>query len=94
MMKLKVNFRSLVNLFGLISVLKDFFYNEDSLKKIYRVLMGGLIAYIVGKTAYMSYKVFKQGFVKEIHRRIEDDDDNIGYEADRPEFQEDSPSII
>lgn len=91
MRRFSTNLHRLAKLIGLIGILKDFFEDEEKLKKIYRVLMGGLIAYIIGKTVYMSYKVFKQGFVKEIHRRIDDDEDNDGDfpspEAD-PEFGE------
>lgn len=76
--KINTQLHRLAKLIGLIGVLKDFFGDEEKLKKIYRVLMGGLIAYIIGKTAYMSYKVFTQGFVKEIHRRIDEDGENEG----------------
>lgn len=77
----------IAKLIGLIGILKDFFDDEEKLKKLYRGLLVGLIAYIIGKTTYMSYKVFKQGFVKEIHRRIDDDDDVGNYpSADDPEF--------
>lgn len=89
MRKFSTNLHCIAKLIGLIGILKDLFDDTEKLKKLYRVLMGGLIAYILGKTAYMSYKVFKQGFVKEIHRRIDDDGENEGDypspEAD-PEF--------
>lgn len=73
---------------GILGIFKDFFGDEVKLAKIYRVLMGGLIAYIIGRTAYMTYKVFKNGYVKEIRRRIDDDEEegSNGYE-DRPEFE-------
>ena len=76
--KFNTQLHRLAKLIGLIGILKDFFGDEEKLKKIYRVLMGGLIAYIIGKIVYMSYKVFTQGFVKEIHRRVDDDGENEG----------------
>jgi len=87
--KINTQLHRLAKLIGLIGILKDFFGDEEKLKKIYRVLMGGLIAYIIGKTVYMSYKVFTQGFVKEIHRRIDEDGENEGDyppPEDVPEF--------
>ena len=78
MRKFSTNLHRIAKLIGLIGILKDFFGDTEKLKKLYRVLVGGLIAYVIGKTAYMSYKVFKQGFVKEIHRRIDDDGENEG----------------
>lgn len=87
MRKFSTHMHCIAKLIGLIGILKDFFDDEEKLKKLYRGLLVGLIAYIIGKTTYMSYKVFKQGFVKEIHRRIDDDDDVGNYpSADDPEF--------
>ena len=37
----------------------------------------------------ITYKVFKNGYVKEIQRRIDDDNDDNGYE-DRPEIAPES----
>ena len=89
MRKFSANLHAIAKLIGLIGMLKDFFDDEEKLKKLYRVLMGGLIAYLIGKVAYMSYKVFSQGCVKEIHRRIDDDDvGNCTTEGD-PEFEGD-----
>lgn len=79
MRKFSTNLHRLVKLIGLIGILKDFFDDEEKLTKIYRVLMGGLIAYIIGRTAYMSYRVFKNGYVKEIQRRVDDDEENGEY---------------
>lgn len=86
--KINTQLHRLAKLIGLIGILKDFFGDEEKLKKIYRVLMGGLIAYIIGKTVYMSYKVFTQGFVKEIHRRIDDEENEGDYPSPEsvPEF--------
>lgn len=79
MRKFSTNLHRLAKLIGLIGILKDFFDDEEKLTKIYRVLMGGLIAYIIGRTAYMSYRVFKNGYVKEIQRRVDDDEENGEY---------------
>lgn len=79
MRKFSTNLHRLAKLIGLIGILKDFFDDEEKLTKIYRVLMGGLIAYIIGRTAYMSYRVFKNGYVKEIQRRVDDDEEDGEY---------------
>ena len=79
MRKFSTNLHRLAKLIGLIGILKDFFDDEEKLTKIYRVLMGGLIAYIIGRTAYMSYRVFKNGYVKEIQRRVDDDEEDGKY---------------
>lgn len=79
MRKFSTNLHRLAKLIGLIGILKDFFDDEEKLRKIYRVLMGGLIAYIIGRTAYMSYRVFKNGYVKEIQRRVDDDEEGGKY---------------
>lgn len=79
MRKFSTNLHRLAKLIGLIGILKDFFDDEEKLTKIYRVLMGGLIAYIIGRTAYMSYRVFKNGYVKEIQRRVDDDEEGGEY---------------
>ena len=71
---------------GILGIFKDFFGDDARLAKIYRVLMGGLIAYILGRTAYMTYKVFKNGYVKEIQRRIDDDEEENRNYGDRPEL--------
>lgn len=89
MMEIKTQLRRLANFIGFLGVFKDFFGDEAKLAKIYRVLMGGLIAYIIARTGYMTYKVFKNGYVKEIQRRIDDDSDENGYE-DRPEIAPES----
>lgn len=78
MRKFSTHMHCIAKLIGLMGILKDFFDDEEKLKKLYRGLLVGLIAYIIGKTTYMSYKVFKQGFVKEIHRRIDEDGENEG----------------
>lgn len=64
---------------GILGIFKDFFGDEVKLSKLYRVLMGALIAYVVGRTAYMSYRVFKNGYVKEIQRRVDDDEEGGDY---------------
>ena len=79
MRRFSTNLHRLAKLIGLIGILKDFFDDEEKLTKIYRVLMGGLIAYIIGRTAYMSYRVFKNGYVKEIQRRVDDDEEDGEY---------------
>ena len=89
MRKICPHLHRISKLIGLIGILKDFFDDDEKLKKLYRVLIGGLIAYIIGKTAYMSYRVFKQGFVKEIQRRIDDDDDGDYPSAGDLEFDGD-----
>ena len=85
MREIRIQLHRLANFIGILGVFKDFFGDEAKLAKIYRVLMGGLIAYIIGRTAYMTYKVFKNGYVKEIQRRVDDDNEESGngYE-DRP----------
>lgn len=87
MREIRIQLHRLADFIGILGVFKDFFGDEAKLAKIYRVLMGGLIAYIIGRTAYMTYKVFKNGYVKEIKRRIDDDGEESGngYE-DRPEL--------
>lgn len=86
MREISTQFRRLVGFIGFLGIFKDIFGDEQKLAKVYRVLMGGLIAYILGRTAYMCIKVFKNGYVKEIQRRIDDDDEGpSGYE-NRPEF--------
>ena len=92
--KFNTQLHRLAKLIGLIGILKDFFGDEEKLKKIYRVLMGGLIAYIIGKTVYMSYKVFTQGFVKEIHRRVDDDGENEGDYIETPDYNLDLDELV
>lgn len=86
MRKFSTLLHRIAQLIGLIGILKNFFNDEVKLKKLYRCLMGGLIAYIIGKTVYMLYKVFKQGCVKEIQRRINDDDIGDYSSAGDPEL--------
>lgn len=86
MSKFSPHLHRIAQLIGLIGILKNFFNDDEKLKKLYRCLMGGLIAYIIGKTVYMSYKVFKQGCVKEIQRRIDDDDIGDDPSAGEPEL--------
>ena len=60
MRKFSTNLHRLAKLIGLIGILKDFFDDEEKLTKIYRVLMGGLIAYIIGKDpAYFQLLLFR-----------------------------------
>lgn len=75
MQRITTQLTRIAKFIGILGIFKDFFGDEVKLYKLYRVLMGTLIAYIVGRTAYMSYRVFKNGYVKEIQRRVDDDDE-------------------
>lgn len=73
---------NVVNLIGVFGIIKGFFGDERKMAKLYRVLVGGLIAYIVARTAYMSYRLFRFGCVKEVRRRVDDAELIDEYEPD------------